>query len=66
MGCFTLLFSVVLAILPEQKPLAQWLLQKFQNIMGMVFAWCTLWSLSMYVRQTHWFGKLLRAAAQWS
>ena len=38
-------------------------LQKFQNIMGMVFAWCTLWSLSMYVRQTHWFGKLLRALA---
>lgn len=38
-------------------------LEKFQNIMGMIFAWCTLWSVGGFVRETEAFEKILRPLA---
>lgn len=58
-GCVSLLCSVLISCLPEVAALGQWLLEKFQNIMGMIFAWSTLWSVSMFVRETETFTKIL-------
>ena len=33
--------------------------QKIQNILGMIFAWCTLWGVHMFVRETQVFQELL-------
>lgn len=61
-GCVGLLSSVLISCLPEVSSRAQWLLEKFQNILGMIFAWSTLWSVSMFVRETETFTKILHTS----
>ncbi|CAK9114006.1 unnamed protein product [Durusdinium trenchii] len=58
-GCISLVVSVLMSCIPELPALGQWLLEKFQNIMGMIFAWCTLWSVGGFVRETEAFEKIL-------
>jgi len=61
-GFVFLIASVLLSCLPELPGKSQWLLEKFQNIFGMIFAWSTLWSVSMFVRETKSFEDLLHTS----
>ncbi|CAJ1373396.1 unnamed protein product [Effrenium voratum] len=58
-GVASVVLSVVLSCIPVNNSIIMWLLEKFQNITGMIFAWCTLWSVSMFVRETEVFQNVL-------
>ena len=57
---------VILTFSYLSNPSEVWIelrLEKFQNIFGMIFAWSTLWSVSMFVHETKSFEELLRTSA---
>ncbi|CAE7592724.1 aspA, partial [Symbiodinium pilosum] len=58
-GVVALIVSLSLTCFPCSNRIVNWLTQKLQNILGMIFAWCTLWGLHMFVRETDFFHSVL-------
>jgi len=58
-GTVALAMSLALTFVPCENRLLLWLTEKFQNILGMIFAWCSLWGVHMFVRETGFFHETL-------